>query len=167
MSGTMQRPICTRYTQRMGTTTASGAHSLMAQWEVFSIRHQMVQNSENAKWPDIPEPVGKCQSRSRAMLHERISICRTAYMDLWTCCETAATSKWNLKPRIQAMLKQWHHLDPVSSQEAARNEHIVQKFQSNRNPFIDHPEWVDYIKGCSMDSFSDMHISIRMSSRRV
>jgi endonuclease I len=38
-------------------------------------------------------------------------------------------------------LLQWHLEDPVDSVEQARNE-IVFLYQRNRNPFIDHPEWV-------------------------
>ena len=36
----------------------------------------------------------------------------------------------------------WHSDDPVDSFESNRNE-IVYSFQGNRNPFIDHPEYVD------------------------
>jgi endonuclease I len=39
------------------------------------------------------------------------------------------------------VLRRWHLQDPVSPKELARNEAIF-KLQGNRNPFIDHPEWV-------------------------
>lgn len=39
------------------------------------------------------------------------------------------------------MLLSWHNLDPVSQREIDRNNYIYQ-VQNNRNPFIDHPEWV-------------------------
>lgn len=35
----------------------------------------------------------------------------------------------------------WHELDPVSPWERQRND-LVQGFTNNRNPFIDHPEYV-------------------------
>lgn len=38
-------------------------------------------------------------------------------------------------------LRKWHELDPVDDAERERNEEIY-KVQKNRNPFIDHPEWV-------------------------
>ncbi len=38
-------------------------------------------------------------------------------------------------------LVQWHIDDPVSSEEMQRNQ-IIYEWQGNRNPFIDHPEWV-------------------------
>ncbi len=41
-------------------------------------------------------------------------------------------------------LRQWHHLDPVDTAEKERHEEIF-KVQFVRNPFIDHPEWVDQI----------------------
>ncbi|MBH0231257.1 endonuclease [Halobacillus yeomjeoni] len=42
-------------------------------------------------------------------------------------------------------LKQWHDQDPVSDFEQNRNEIIYNDYQNNRNPFIDHPEYVDLI----------------------
>ncbi len=39
------------------------------------------------------------------------------------------------------VLLQWHAADPVDDREVLRNQ-FVQNRQGNRNPFIDHPEWV-------------------------
>lgn len=39
-------------------------------------------------------------------------------------------------------LLQWNTDDPVDDKERARND-AVYVVQGNRNPFIDHPEWVD------------------------
>ncbi|GAA2305241.1 endonuclease I family protein [Streptomyces violaceusniger] len=44
-----------------------------------------------------------------------------------------------------SVLKQWSAEDPPDDFEKNRNEVIYEKFQHNRNPFIDHPEWVDSI----------------------
>ena len=35
----------------------------------------------------------------------------------------------------------WHLADPPDAEEVARND-LIQTFQGNRNPFVDHPEWV-------------------------
>ncbi|PZU87242.1 MAG: endonuclease I [Chryseobacterium sp.] len=43
-----------------------------------------------------------------------------------------------------AMLLSWNAQDPVSPREIARNNSVY-NIQKNRNPFIDHPEWVDLI----------------------
>jgi len=42
-------------------------------------------------------------------------------------------------------LLQWHQQDPVDDFERNRNDVIYQDYQHNRNPFIDHPEWVEAI----------------------
>ncbi|MEP4534850.1 MAG: endonuclease [Cyclobacteriaceae bacterium] len=44
------------------------------------------------------------------------------------------------------MLINWHQNDPVSQKEIDRNNNAY-TFQGNRNPFIDHPEWVNTIWG--------------------
>lgn len=43
----------------------------------------------------------------------------------------------------------WHKMDPVDEYEIHRNNLIYRNYQHNRNPFIDYPEWVDYIWGAS------------------
>ena len=52
-----------------------------------------------------------------------------------------AFSTWTIN-----MLMEWTRMDPVSEKEIKRNE-AVYKIQSNRNPFIDHPELAEYIWG--------------------
>ena len=44
------------------------------------------------------------------------------------------------------LLLKWHRQDAVSSKETVRND-AVYAHQKNRNPFIDHPELVEYIWG--------------------
>lgn len=48
-------------------------------------------------------------------------------------------------------LLQWHEQDPVSNWERNRND-VIYSYQQNRNPFIDHPEWVDSIWGSGAGS---------------
>ena len=43
----------------------------------------------------------------------------------------------------------WHKMDPVDDYEIHRNNIIYNTYQHNRNPFIDYPQWVDYIWGTS------------------
>jgi endonuclease I len=45
---------------------------------------------------------------------------------------------------LLSVLLQWHAADPVDDHERARND-VVAGFQGNRNPFIDHPQWVSAI----------------------
>ncbi|WP_420856025.1 endonuclease I family protein [Streptomyces nanshensis] len=41
-----------------------------------------------------------------------------------------------------SVLKKWSDEDPPDKFEQNRNQVIFDKFQHNRNPFVDHPEWV-------------------------
>ena len=45
---------------------------------------------------------------------------------------------------LRQTLLDWHAADPVDDEERARNE-VVYRYQGNRNPFVDHPEWADCI----------------------
>ncbi len=50
------------------------------------------------------------------------------------------------KPWAQTLLLQWHRQDVVSMKETTRNDQVY-GIQKNRNPFIDHPELIEYIWG--------------------
>ena len=41
----------------------------------------------------------------------------------------------------------WNKLDPVDEYETHRNNLLYNNYTNNRNPFIDFPEWADYIWG--------------------
>ncbi len=43
---------------------------------------------------------------------------------------------------VLSTLLAWHAADPVDSDEQRRNDQVW-CYQQNRNPFVDHPEWVD------------------------
>ncbi len=42
---------------------------------------------------------------------------------------------------LRSVLLAWHQADPPDEYEIMRNT-LVQTYQGNRNPFVDHPEWV-------------------------
>jgi len=67
------------------------------------------------------------------------------------------TLKSQLRPWAVKMLLEWHQIDPVSQKEKDRNNAIY-AVQKNRNPFIDHPEWVSKIWGS--DSINPAQITI-------
>ncbi|MBE0700881.1 MAG: endonuclease [Acholeplasmataceae bacterium] len=55
------------------------------------------------------------------------------------------------KMGLLSLLLIWHIEDPVDDFERNRNE-VIFEYQNNRNPFIDHPELVDYM-------YDDTHLS--------
>jgi len=46
----------------------------------------------------------------------------------------------------------WHQMDPVSQKEIDRNNNIYYNHQNNRNPFVDHPEYVALIWDTTPDT---------------
>lgn len=65
----------------------------------------------------------------------------TRYADTWTCCDTDGANGAAMKPWLLATLLEWHTTFPLSQRELDRNE-VVYGIQGNRNPFVDHPDWV-------------------------
>ncbi|WP_298941583.1 endonuclease [uncultured Psychromonas sp.] len=55
-----------------------------------------------------------------------------------------SSSDYVFEEWVITMLKSWNENDPVSQKELDRNE-AAYEFQGNRNPFIDHPEYVNEI----------------------
>lgn len=59
-------------------------------------------------------------------------------------CPLDGTEERAMDLNYIAMLKQWNTLDPVSQREIDRNNAVF-NLQNNRNPFVDHPEWINLI----------------------
>jgi len=57
-----------------------------------------------------------------------------------------------------AMLLKWNQQDPVSQKEIDRNA-AVYTYQGNRNPYIDHPEWITEIWGAAPLAVDDTSFS--------
>ncbi len=71
-----------------------------------------------------------------------------------TCNGSNGTGKYG----ILTDLLDWHKNDPVTSEtntgyyEVHRNNLIYENYQYTRNPFIDFPEWIDYVWGSKKDT---------------
>jgi len=61
------------------------------------------------------------------------------------------TSNQVFTTAFRDMLLAWHSADPVSAREIARNNAIYAR-QGNRNPYIDHPEYVNMVWGNVADT---------------
>ncbi len=59
---------------------------------------------------------------------------------------TSSTTYCNLTQYSKELFLDWHRADPVSKKEVVRNNAVYAR-QHNRNPFIDHPEYVEAIWG--------------------
>jgi deoxyribonuclease I len=56
----------------------------------------------------------------------------------------AARYNLSISASEEATLRCWHRQDPPDADEGARND-AIEALQHNRNPFVDRPEFVDYI----------------------
>lgn len=52
---------------------------------------------------------------------------------------------------ILSDLLEWNRLDPPDEYEIHRNNLIYENYQLNRNPFVDFPEWAEYVWGDKKD----------------
>ena len=73
-----------------------------------------------------------------------ISRTRTIYNSRMICRRSVRTAVFfgNLDTLLE-----WHIADPVDAAERVRNDLVHSDYQQNRNPFVDHPEWVVAIYG--------------------
>ena len=74
----------------------------------------------------------------------------SAYSSSSYTSSTTTTGKMGILTDLLA----WHHADPVDEYEIHRNNLLYTNYTNNRNPFIDFPEWVDYIWGTATYSGS-------------
>ncbi|MFY8020437.1 MAG: endonuclease [Bacteroidia bacterium] len=78
-----------------------------------------------------------------------------ALMYMSVCYHGVSGNNWSLpSTQDQNVLKQWNEIDPPDNFEMARNE-MIYSIQGNRNPFIDHPEWVNSINFSNMSWISN------------
>jgi endonuclease I len=61
-------------------------------------------------------------------------------------------------PYLKLMIK-WHNQDPVSQKEIDRNN-AAYAYQGNRNPFVDHPEYVDAVWNAACPGLAALPVDI-------
>lgn len=71
----------------------------------------------------------------------------TQNMSDWASSGYVSTTSNPGKMGVMTDLLAWHHADPVDEYEIHRNNLLFTNYTNNRNPFIDFPEWVDFIWG--------------------
>ena len=65
----------------------------------------------------------------------------------WSSTGYSSTTSRKGYMGIMTDLLAWHHADPVDEYEIHRNNLLYTNYTNNRNPFIDFPEWADFIWG--------------------
>ena len=73
-----------------------------------------------------------------------------------------ASNNYGFKSYGLNLMLKWHRQDPVSDWEKTRHN-AAEKKQGNRNPYIDHPEYVEYIWGDGFDAATD-YISLNKTA---
>ena len=68
-------------------------------------------------------------------------------LSYWQKTGYISTSTTTGKMGIAKDLLEWNELDPVDGYELHRNNLLCRNFTNNRNPFIDFPQWAEYIWG--------------------
>lgn len=74
--------------------------------------------------------------------HTKGDIARAIFY-FYTRYSTRRPAKWstvNFKLE-ETVLRKWHQMDPPDAEERAKND-LIYALQGNRNPYIDHPEYV-------------------------
>ena len=79
-------------------------------------------------------------------------------LDLEMTEDILSTSSKLPRHGVRSTLLEWHAQDPVDDFERNRNN-VIYGYQGNRNPFIDHPELVDYLWGNKQDQLWNSSLS--------
>jgi endonuclease I len=119
----------------------NGAHGSLPYGEVTSVEWK----SEGGVTPADVNFVGKAADghrvfEPRAVIRGDIARAQLYFFMRYDGDRQAKYSLENFREALPTLLK-WNAEDPVDAAEIARNEAIY-KVQGNRNPFIDHPEFV-------------------------
>ena len=97
-------------------------------------------------WPDCSGTVFEPIDLYKGDLARGHLYMLTRYMNESASWPAPILSTGEFLPWAESVLLAWHAQDPVSDKERARND-SVHVIQGNRNPYIDHPEWVTFIWG--------------------
>ena len=100
-------------------------------------------SSDSDSW-EPPDEVKGDIARSLFYMDVRYEGTSGEYDLVLTDNTAAIDTSTNYMGRLTTLIK-WHQLDPVDSTEQVRNDLVYSLYQSNRNPFVDHPEWVQEV----------------------
>lgn len=122
----------------------SVVNSSRGNYPIFTVANH---NSANVYYPDTPWQSYRGQSPSGYTVFEpadqsKGNIARALLYFYTRYNDTLVQQNVNMLP----VLVQWSNQDPPDATERARNNGIY-GFQNNRNPFVDHPEFVNRIWG--------------------
>lgn len=116
----------------------NGVRSNYPLGEVVTVTSKYLEGTfgKDAKGNTVYEPRASHKGdAARALFY--MSVCYDGQGGRWTIPN-------NLMNQDQEVLKKWNKLDPPDEWELKRNDYVY-SIQKNRNPFVDHPEYADYI----------------------
>ncbi|HEY9898460.1 MAG TPA: endonuclease, partial [Pantanalinema sp.] len=128
-------PVDTRINSVRGNSPFGNVKNPLQEFPLLEVALDRVKTGLDASGNQVFEPrkVHKGNvARAIFYFYTNYAVSKTA--DVWLD---------NFRVEHDTLLK-WHREDPVDADERRRNEAIY-KLQKNRNPFIDHPEYVEAI----------------------
>ncbi|MCW2950617.1 MAG: Endonuclease [Thermoleophilia bacterium] len=105
-----------------------------AEWSIGEGVHQAKLGTDELGWT-VFEPAAQNKGDvARGLLY---------FYTRYNASRTAKFQATDFAHELPTLLK-WNKEDPVDDAERARNA-VIQSFQGNRNPYIDHPEYVEQV----------------------
>lgn len=137
-------PYCDAHHLRPSTTSINSTRSNKDFGEVPNVKPDAYGNKTNNVLFEPRDEVKGDIARMMFYMETRYGSNTKYHLKLVNSQTTSASDLNGRFGNLETLIK-WHYEDPVSKEEIYRNNVIFDNYQHNRNPYIDHPEYVDYV----------------------